>query len=73
MVQRGLLGNKTKAGFYTKQKGEGDKREIWTLDTATIDYRPARSARLIASQSHVSTSARSSSLRWSSGGMMATG
>ena len=35
MVQRGLLGNKTKAGFYKKQKGEGDKREIWALDTAT--------------------------------------
>src|SRR5215213_9506264 len=35
MVQQGLLGNKTKAGFYRKQKGEGDKPQIWTLDTAT--------------------------------------
>src|SRR6476659_3783734 len=46
MVQQGLLGNKTKAGFYTKQKGEGDKREIWTLDTATLDYRPSEKVKL---------------------------
>ena len=46
MVQRGLLGNKTKAGFYKKQKGEGDKREIWTLDTATLDYRPLEKVKL---------------------------
>src|SRR5690349_14321131 len=48
MVQRGLLGNKTKAGFYKKQKGEGDKREIWTLDTATLDYRPSQKVKLPA-------------------------
>jgi 3-hydroxyacyl-CoA dehydrogenase len=46
MVQQGLLGNKTKAGFYRKQKGEGDKREIWTLDTATLDYRPSEKVKL---------------------------
>ena len=46
MVQRGLLGNKTKAGFYKKQKGEGDKREIWALDTATLDYRPLEKVKL---------------------------
>jgi 3-hydroxyacyl-CoA dehydrogenase len=48
MVQRGLLGNKTKAGFYRKQKGEGDKREIWTLDAATLDYRPSAKVKLPA-------------------------
>src|ERR1041385_6583822 len=48
MVQRNLLGNKTKAGFYKKQKGEGDKREIWTLDTATLDYRPSEKVKLPA-------------------------
>ena len=48
MVQRGLLGNKTKAGFYRKQKGEGDKREIWTLDTASLDYRPSQKVKLPA-------------------------
>ena len=46
MVERGLLGNKTKGGFYKKQKGEGDKREIWTLDTATLDYRPSEKVKL---------------------------
>jgi 3-hydroxyacyl-CoA dehydrogenase len=48
MVERGLLGNKTKAGFYKKQKGEGDKREIWALDTATLDYRPSEKVKLPA-------------------------
>ena len=48
MVQRGLLGNKTKGGFYRKQKGEGDKREIWTLDTASLDYRPSEKVKLPA-------------------------
>ena len=48
MIERGLLGNKTKAGFYRRQKGEGDKREIWTLDVATLDYRPAQKVKLPA-------------------------
>jgi 3-hydroxyacyl-CoA dehydrogenase len=46
MIGRGLLGNKTKAGFYRRQKGEADKREIWTLDTATLDYRPAQKVKI---------------------------
>jgi 3-hydroxyacyl-CoA dehydrogenase len=46
MVERGLLGNKTKGGFYRKQKGEGDKREIWTLEAATLDYRPSKRVKL---------------------------
>src|SRR6266404_3002420 len=46
MIERGLLGNKTKAGFYKRQTSEGGKREIWTLDTATLDYRPAQKVKL---------------------------
>ncbi len=46
MIERGLLGNKTKAGFYQRKKGEADKREIWTLDAATLDYRPAQKVKL---------------------------
>src|SRR5882724_8048060 len=46
MVERGLLGNKTKGGFYRKQKGEGDKREIWTLERASLDYRPSEKVKL---------------------------
>jgi 3-hydroxyacyl-CoA dehydrogenase len=48
MVERGLLGNKTKGGFYKKQKGEGDKSEIWTLDVASLDYRPSEKVKLPA-------------------------
>lgn len=46
MIERGLLGNKTKAGFYQRKQGEGGKREIWTLDTATLDYRAAQKVKL---------------------------
>src|SRR2546429_1694790 len=42
MIERNLLGNKTKSGFYKKEKGAGDQREIWTLDMATLDYRPSQ-------------------------------
>jgi len=46
MIERKLLGNKTKAGFYKKQRGEGDKRDILVLDPATLDYRPAQKVKL---------------------------
>jgi 3-hydroxyacyl-CoA dehydrogenase len=48
MINRGLLGNKTKAGFYKREKGEGDKREIWTLDTRKLVYRPSQRVKLPA-------------------------
>jgi 3-hydroxyacyl-CoA dehydrogenase len=46
MLERGLLGNKTKAGFYKRQKGEDGTSEILTLDVATLDYRPAQKVKL---------------------------
>ena len=46
MIERGLLGNKTRSGFYQRKKGDGAKREIWTLDTVTLDYRPAQKVNL---------------------------
>ena len=46
MIERRLLGNKTKAGFYQRRQGEGGKREIWTLDSATLDYRAAQKVKL---------------------------
>ena len=47
MVSRGMLGNKTKGGFYKKQKAEGGaKPEIWTLETASLEYRPAQKVKL---------------------------
>jgi 3-hydroxyacyl-CoA dehydrogenase len=46
MIDRGLLGNKTKAGFYQRKKGETDKREIWVIDVQTLDYKPAQRVKL---------------------------
>src|SRR5262249_54659103 len=48
MVEKNILGNKTKGGFYRKQKGDSDKQEIWTLDTASLDYRPSQKVKLPA-------------------------
>ena len=48
MIGRGLLGNKTKGGFYRRQAGEGGKKEIWTIDHATLEYRPAEKVKLPA-------------------------
>ena len=45
MIQRGLLGNKTKAGFY-KRAGGGDKKEFLVLDPATIEYRTSQKVKL---------------------------
>lgn len=48
MVAGGLLGNKTKGGFYKKLKGEGGKPEILALDFATLEYRPSQKVKLPA-------------------------
>ncbi|HMF58086.1 MAG TPA: 3-hydroxyacyl-CoA dehydrogenase NAD-binding domain-containing protein [Pyrinomonadaceae bacterium] len=48
MIGRGILGNKTKGGFYRKQKGEGEKQDIWTLDVASLEYRPQQKIKLPA-------------------------
>jgi 3-hydroxyacyl-CoA dehydrogenase len=49
MIMSGMLGNKSKGGFYKKQKGQqGEKQEIWTLDVASLEYRPADKVKLPA-------------------------
>src|SRR5687767_2941542 len=48
MISKGLLGNKTKGGFYRRQAGESGKKEIWTIDHATLEYRPAEKVKLPA-------------------------
>jgi 3-hydroxyacyl-CoA dehydrogenase len=48
LIGRGILGNKTRGGFYRKQKGEGEKQEIWTLDHASLEYRPQQKVKLPA-------------------------
>jgi 3-hydroxyacyl-CoA dehydrogenase len=68
MVGRGLLGNKTKGGFYRKQRGEGQKQEIWTLDHASLEYRPSEKVKLPAldvAKNIEDTRERLKSLVWS--------
>lgn len=52
MVERKLLGEKTGGGFFKKQRGEGkpkgEKQEIWTLDHASLEYRPPQKVKLPA-------------------------
>ncbi|MBV9210062.1 MAG: 3-hydroxyacyl-CoA dehydrogenase, partial [Acidobacteria bacterium] len=68
MIGRGILGNKTKGGFYKKQKGEGEKQEIWTLDTASLEYVPSQKVKLPAldmAKNIEATPERIKSLVWS--------
>jgi 3-hydroxyacyl-CoA dehydrogenase len=45
MLDRKLLGDKTRQGFYKKTKGEGGESEILTLDFKTFEYRPRQKAK----------------------------
>jgi 3-hydroxyacyl-CoA dehydrogenase len=67
MIQSGLLGNKTKGGFYKRQKGVGEKQEIWTLDHASLEYRPTQKVKLPAldmAKNIEETQARIKALVW---------
>ena len=67
MVNQGILGDKTKGGFYQKRRGEGEQKEIWTLDVATLEYRPPQKAKfpsLEAAKNVDDTRARVKSLFW---------
>lgn len=46
LIKRGQLGEKTGKGFYERRKNAKGESEIWTLDPATLDYRPKQSARI---------------------------
>jgi 3-hydroxyacyl-CoA dehydrogenase len=46
MVDKGMLGDKSGAGFYKKQKGGGDgEKEILVLDLKTLEYRAQNKVR----------------------------
>lgn len=45
MAKRGWLGDKTGQGFYKKVRGGEGEREILTLDTNTMTYRPRQKAK----------------------------
>jgi 3-hydroxyacyl-CoA dehydrogenase len=67
MVGQGILGDKTKGGFYQKRKGAGEQKEIWTLDVATLEYRQPQKAKfpsLEAAKNVEDTRARMKSLVW---------
>ena len=46
LIERGALGEKTGKGFYERRKSATGETEIWTLDPATLEYRPKQSARI---------------------------
>jgi 3-hydroxyacyl-CoA dehydrogenase len=46
LIERGALGEKTGKGFYERRKSAAGETEIWTLDPATLEYRPKQSARI---------------------------
>ncbi len=46
MIDKKLLGDKTKGGFYKKGKDEAGKKAFFTLDLETMEYRPKAKARL---------------------------
>ncbi|HXG87194.1 MAG TPA: 3-hydroxyacyl-CoA dehydrogenase NAD-binding domain-containing protein [Vicinamibacterales bacterium] len=46
MLESKSLGEKSGRGFYERRKGASGESEIWTLDLATLDYRPKKSAKI---------------------------
>ena len=46
MLERGLTGEKTGKGFYTRVKQAGGQSKILTIDPATLEYRERQSPRL---------------------------
>ena len=46
LLERQALGEKTGKGFYQRRKNAAGETEIWTLDPATLEYRPKQSARI---------------------------
>jgi 3-hydroxyacyl-CoA dehydrogenase len=45
MVEKNMLGSKTKQGFYKKVKGDDGKSKILTLDLNTLEYRDKKKAK----------------------------
>jgi len=46
MIERKLLGEKTKAGFYRKEEGPDGKKTILSLDYKTLQYKPQEAVKL---------------------------
>src|SRR6184192_3743997 len=48
MLERKLLGDKTKGGFYKKQRGAEGKEERFGIDWKTLEYRPQQKPKFAA-------------------------
>lgn len=48
MLEKGLLGEKTQKGFYTKSRDSEGKRVILSLDLASLEFRPQEKVKLIS-------------------------
>jgi 3-hydroxyacyl-CoA dehydrogenase len=48
MLERKLLGDKTKGGFYKKSKGHDGKEERLALDWKTLEYHPRQKPKFVA-------------------------
>jgi 3-hydroxyacyl-CoA dehydrogenase len=46
MLERKMLGDKTGQGFYERRRTSAGESEIWTLDPASLEYRPKQAARI---------------------------
>jgi 3-hydroxyacyl-CoA dehydrogenase len=46
MLDRGLIGEKGGRGFYERRRSASGESEIWTIDLATMEYRPRQTPRL---------------------------
>jgi 3-hydroxyacyl-CoA dehydrogenase len=45
LVERGALGNKTKAGFYKEVRTPEGSKEFWALNLQTMEYEPSKKVR----------------------------
>ena len=50
MVEKGMLGSKSKQGFYKKVKGENGKSKILSLNLKTLEYGPRQKAKFATLQ-----------------------
>jgi 3-hydroxyacyl-CoA dehydrogenase len=46
MIEKGLLGEKTRQGFYKKSRDAEGKKTILSLDPSTLEYRPQEKIRI---------------------------
>ncbi len=46
MIENKWLGDKTRQGFYRKEKSPSGERQIFTLDWKTLEYKPSEKVRL---------------------------